>query len=369
MKIINIRIKVVFVFFGAAISLSAQNNEEVLPVSGYSFLLSSTDVRGSALGMSGVSTAADKNSLYWNAAKYMHMDDNAGIGASLTPMVGGVFDQVFLYSLCGYYKVDNQQCIAGAVRYSNYEETYIQPTNYTGTHNIVSHAAALDISYIHKVKKYASASLTLRYIGANSGLSEVYDYYEFNTGSSWAVDFGFFREVSSGNLDGLTQNQASPNSPIVRFGIQLNNLGPQISYAKNATYALPASLSIGYNIEFNYKENQNIALGIELSKRFTSSPVIEPGRIISENDDNRSIHVENVYKNEIGLSAEYINDDFLFVRTGYHLDYTSNSAIHLFAVGAGFRYLNRTIDFTSVFPEKNNAPVSNFLQLSMGVFL
>ncbi len=352
MKIINIRIIVVFVFVLAAMNLSAQDNEMVLPVLGYSFLLSSPDARGSAWGMSGVSTAADKNSLYWNAAKYMRMNDNTGISVSLTPMIGGVFDQLFLFSLCGYYKVDNHQCIAGAVRYSNYEETYIQPTNYTGPHSIVSHAAALDISYIHKVEKYASASLTFMYIGANSGLSEVYDDYEFNIGSSWAVDFGFFREVSSGILDGLKQNQASPNSPIVRFGIQLNNLDPRISYAKNAIYALPTLLRIGYNIELNYKENQNIALGIELSKRFTSSPVIAPGRIISDNDDNLSIQVENVYKNEMGLSAECINDDFLFVRTGYHLDYSSNSAIHLFAVGAGFRYLNSTIDFTYVFPGK-----------------
>ena len=63
---------------GLGNSVSGRQIGNGVLTSGTSFIAIGPDTRGSALGMAGVATSADVNSLYWNNAKLVFIDGRFG---------------------------------------------------------------------------------------------------------------------------------------------------------------------------------------------------------------------------------------------------------------------------------------------------
>src|SRR4029453_8369288 len=97
-------------------SLHAQNETNPINVvtSAVPFLRISPDARSGGMGDIGVATSPDANAGFWNIGKVAFNQSKGGISASYTPWLKDIVNDVFLASLSGYYKLDDQSALNGS---------------------------------------------------------------------------------------------------------------------------------------------------------------------------------------------------------------------------------------------------------------
>ena len=81
------------------------------------FLRISPDARSGGMGDLGVATSPNANSGFWNIGKVAFNQSKSGVAASYTPWLKDVVNDVFLASLAGYYKLDDDQALNASLRY------------------------------------------------------------------------------------------------------------------------------------------------------------------------------------------------------------------------------------------------------------
>ncbi|MCC7524443.1 MAG: PorV/PorQ family protein, partial [Chitinophagaceae bacterium] len=129
------------------------------------FLRISPDARAGGMGDMGISTSPDINAQFYNVAKYPFTKNNAGIGVTYTPWLKDLgLNDVFLASLAGYYKFDEQQAISASVRYFSLGN--IQFTDALGNdlNQFNPREFGLDLGYSRKLSDQLSLGVALRYI-------------------------------------------------------------------------------------------------------------------------------------------------------------------------------------------------------------
>src|SRR6186997_2745262 len=82
---------------------NAQNKLNVVTTS-VPFLRISPDARSGGMGDIGIATSPDAYSGLWNGGKVAFNTIKGGVGATYTPWLHDVVNDVFLASLAGYYK-------------------------------------------------------------------------------------------------------------------------------------------------------------------------------------------------------------------------------------------------------------------------
>ena len=82
------------------------------------FLGITPDARHAALGDAGVATTADANAAYWNAGKLVFLEGQKYGGSfSYTPWLGKIVNDMWISSLSGFYRLDQEQVIAVSLKY------------------------------------------------------------------------------------------------------------------------------------------------------------------------------------------------------------------------------------------------------------
>ncbi|MBL7865297.1 MAG: PorV/PorQ family protein, partial [Cyclobacteriaceae bacterium] len=81
------------------------------------FLGITPDARAAALGDAGVASSADANSAYWNSAKLVFVEKDFGVSASYTPWLGKIINDMYIFYLSGFYKIDRRQAVAFSMKY------------------------------------------------------------------------------------------------------------------------------------------------------------------------------------------------------------------------------------------------------------
>lgn len=74
------------------------------------FLSITPDSRAGGMGDAGVGLTPDVSSQHWNAAKYVFMESDMGVGLSYSPWLRNLVDDINLAYLSGYKKLDDMQC-------------------------------------------------------------------------------------------------------------------------------------------------------------------------------------------------------------------------------------------------------------------
>ena len=116
----------------AALPLASFAQEEVEnhPVSiGVQSLTISPEARGSAMGDLGAATTPDVNSQFWNPAKYVFNESNAGLSFSFTPWLRRLVEDINLTYLTGYYKFSDRSAISSSLRYFSLGEIVLYDYN------------------------------------------------------------------------------------------------------------------------------------------------------------------------------------------------------------------------------------------------
>ncbi len=339
------------------------------------FLRISPDARSGGMGDVGVATSPDANASFWNLAKTPFNTNVGGASVTYTPWLKDLgLNDVYLASLGGYYKLDEDQAISASLRYFSLGD--IQFTDYSGQNlsTFRPREFSFDAGYSRKLSTKLGVGIALRYI--NSSLAKGDPNNSGNTykaGTSIAADLSLFHT-------GLKADGSGWN-----YGIALSNLGSKISYTSDATQKdyIPANLGLGVAYTKVVDPANKITFGLDLHKllvptppaiddttgalaRYRSTGVVSSW--FKSFGDAPGGFSEEIKEIQVSLGAEYwYNDQFAF-RAGYFYENPQKGNRKYFTLGAGLKYETFGLNFSYLLPSGNGVnrnPLSNTLRFSL----
>lgn len=322
------------------------------------------DARAGGMGDIGAATAPDVNSQYWNPAKYVFMESEAGVSLSYTPWLRTLVPDIDLAYLSGYYKFSDRQAISTSFRYFSLGD--IELMDQLGVPAGSSHPLelALDFAYSQMLSENFSASAALRFIysdlnnGINqSGGSEMYP------GASVAADVAaYYRKP----ID------LSTGEGILSFGLNISNLGSKMSYDKNVTNSfIPTNMRLGGSFDYPIDDYQRISVSADVNKLLVPTPdattdfnnvSMLSGVFMSFSDAPAEEELREIMWS---VGAEYAYNKQFFVRAGYFNENEYKGNRKYFTAGAGFKLNVFQLDAGYVISTSQSNPLDQTLRFSL----
>jgi hypothetical protein len=376
---------VTFLIAGKISSVKAQTAQPINVVTtAVPFLRISPDARAGGMGDLGVATSPDASSSYYNLAKVPFNISNAGINVTYTPWLKKLVNDVYLASMAGYYKLDENAALSGSLRYFSLGQ--IQFTDQYG--NLQGTGAprefGIDVGYSRKLSAKTGIGVGLKYIYSNlaSGASSSAGTYK--AGGSVAGDLGIYHNA---------QNEAGQGWAL---GAALTNLGAKIAYTDNANAKdfIPANLAIGTTYTAVMDESNKFMIGLDLNKllvptppRFEPNPNNDPaiddqnnataaeyrnksvvGSWFSSFGDAPGGFNEEVKEFQASVGAEYTYNNQFALRGGYFYEDKTKGNRRYFTAGVGIQYNVFGLNFSYLIPTgsgNNQNPLANTLRFSL----
>lgn len=361
-------------FLTAGFISHSQNNTINVVTSAVPFLRISPDARAGGMGDIGVATTPDANSSFWNGAKLPFIETKGGLSLTYTPWLKdlGVGD-VFLASLGGYYKLDDQSAISTSVRYFDLGD--IQFTDFSGNYISTGKPTelAIDLGYSRKLSAKWGVGAALRYINSNLARGYASTGVEYKAGNTVAGDLSVYYNGTNDIGKGW------------RFGAAFTNLGGKISYTSNALEKdyIPANLGLGVSYTAAFDENNKILMGLDVNKLMVPTPPLATGDSATDANSlskyrNKGVvsswfssfgDSDNEFKEyQFSLGAEYNYSEQFFVRAGYFYEDKTKGNRQYFAAGVGLKFNVFGLNFSYLIPSGNGTnrnPLSNTLRFSL----
>lgn len=349
-------------------SLIGQDSTNKVITTAVPFLMITPDSRAAGMGDAGVATSPDGNSAHWNAAKLVFVDKGYGVSASYTPWLGKIINDMSIFYLSGFYKLNNKQVIAASMKYFNLGEVQFNqgpdPADLLGRYN--PREFAFDVTYSTKLTEQMSIGGSLRYIHSNLTGYLSTNSFDARPGNSVAVDFGMYY-----------------NKPIVwknsnlAFGATITNLGGKISYsdANNKDF-LPTNLRIGSAYRMEINQMSTLAFALDFNKLMVPSPA--PGSktkpmlsgVLGSFTDAKGGLSEELAEITTSLGMEYWYNNTVAARLGYFYEAKDKGNRKYLTAGLGVRYEKFGLDVAYLVPtnKRENALAETLRFTLMMVF-
>lgn len=348
--------------------LNAQTTLRVITTA-VPFLRISPDARAGGMGDAGLATEADASSIFWNLAKIPFAKNNNAASITYTPWLRDLqVNDVFLGSVSGFHKLDDQQAISASLRYFSLGK--IQFTDFNGTPLYEGNPRefSFDAGYSRKLSDRSGIGVALRYIHSNLVGSGSFSGTSYKPGNAVAGDLSFY-------YNGI--NEAGTGWS---FGAAATNLGSKISYSSDAQTKdyIPANLGVGTAYTKKIDDINKITFALDLNKLLVPSP---PDTSATQAQVNayRSKSVASSWISSLGdrdgfkeitfsLGAEYTYNDQFTLRAGYFYEDKTKGNRKYFTVGAGLKYNVFGINLSYLVPSGNGVnrnPLSNTLRFSL----
>lgn len=285
---------------------------------------------------------------------------------------------VYLASLAGYYKLNDQEAISGSLRYFSLGN--IQFTNDRGEdlYAYRPREFSIDAGYSRKLSEKTSLGIALRYI--NSSLAKgdpTGSGTTYKAGSAVAADISYY--YTAANEAGQGWN----------FGGVLSNLGSKIGYTTDARQKdyIPANLGLGAAYTTVFDENNKMTFALDLHKLLVPTPPqitgdysIDSARQakyrdktiinswVSSLNDAPGGFGEEMKEFQVSAGAEYWYNNQFAVRAGYFYEDKTKGNRKYFAVGFGLKYNVFGLNFSYIVPSGsgiNQNPLSNTLRFGL----
>ncbi len=333
------------------------------------FLRISPDARTGGMGDVGIATSPDANSGFSNLSKIPFATSNTQASVTYTPWLKDIASDVYLATLAGYHKIDDNQAIAVGVRYFNLGD--IQFTDFNG--NSLGQGRprefGLDFGYTRKLSEKLSLGVALRYInsalakGDVGGTGTIY-----KAGNAVAGDLSLYNNGLNAQGQGFT------------WGLVLSNLGSKIGYTNDAQNKdfIPANAGIGAAYTGVIDQDSKITIAADVNHllvpavpQYTGDSAIDANAL--NNYKNTGVFESwgksfsnNVYSVQLG--AEYWYNNQFSARAGYYWETKEGGNRKYFTVGVGIKYNVFGFNFSYLVPSGNGVtrnPLSNTLRFSL----
>lgn len=367
--------------FSGAVMAQAEYN--VIPIS-VQMLNIAPEARGTAMGDAGVASTPDISSQHWNPAKYAFMDSKAGASMSITPWLRQLINDINLFYAVGYYKLDQRNTVSASLRYfslgdlvfydeEGYEQGTAKPNEF-----------AIDAAYSIKLADYISGGVALRFIHSDLGYQNLDD--EGTAGNAFAADLSFYfkKKIS------IDRNRAD-----VMAGINISNLGTKVSYDDGVTNEyLPANLRVGAGFWYEMDRYNKIGATVDFNKLLVPTPdyrgvqTDENGDPVDTYEKKQAYYddavIGSIFKSfgdapgggkeelqEIDICGgiEYIYNDMVSARLGYHYNHENKGNLKYATAGLGLKYQMFNIDASYVFTvgqANSNSALANTIRITLG---
>jgi hypothetical protein len=373
MKSVILRTLVGGVLSLGSFPLFAQTNAINVVTSAVPFLRISPDARAGGMGDLGVATLPDVNSQFYNVAKYPFATAKSGIAMTYTPWLKDLgLTDVYLTTLAGYHKIDEQQSISGALRYFSLGNIQFTDNFGNDLQMVRPREFAIDAGYARKLSDDLSLGIAIRYINSNLAGNSSVNGVSYRAGTSVAGDIGLYYNRPAADGSGLS------------LGLAMTNLGSKIGYTDDAAAKdfIPANLAIGAVYTKVANEVNKISFGLDIHKMLVPTPPAlgdsaglisyrskgVVGSWFSSFGDAPGGFAEELKEFSISTGMEYwYNDQFAF-RLGYFYEDKTKGNRQYFSMGAGLRYNMFGINFSYLIPSGtgvNRNPLSNTMRFSL----
>lgn len=353
--------------------LYAQTSSINVVTSAVPFLRISPDARAGGMGDLGVATLPDVNSQFYNVAKYPFATAKSGIAMTYTPWLKDLgLTDVYLTTLAGYHKIDEQQSISGSLRYFSLGNIQFTDNFGNDLQMVRPREFAIDAGYARKLSDDLSLGIALRYINSNLAGNSSVNGVSYRAGTSVAGDIGLYYNRPAADGSGLS------------LGLAMTNLGAKIGYTDDAAAKdfIPANLAIGAVYTKVANEVNKISFGLDIHKMLVPTPPAlgdsagliayrskgVVGSWFSSFGDAPGGFSEELKEYSISTGMEYwYNDQFAF-RLGYFYEDKTKGNRQYFSMGAGVRYNMFGINFSYLIPSGtgvNRNPLSNTMRFSL----
>ena len=329
-------------------SLIGQDSTNKVITTAVPFLGITPDSRAGGMGDVGAATTPDANSAYWNSAKLAFIDKGYGVSASYTPWLGKIINDMFIYYLSGFYKINREQTVAASMKYFDLGEVQFNqgpdPADLLGRYN--PREFAFDVTYSRLLTEHMSIGGALRYIHSNLTGYLSTNSFDARPGNSVAVDLGFY----------YTKPMVWKNSNLA-FGATITNLGGKISYsdANNKDF-LPTNLRIGTAYKMELDALNSLSFALDFNKLMVPSPY--PGSkskpmlsgVLGSFTDAKGGFSEEIREITVSLGTEYWYNNVFAGRLGYFYEAKDKGNRKYLTAGIGARYEKFGLDVAYMVP-------------------
>jgi hypothetical protein len=367
MKRVTLKLTTLVVLLGGAISVSnAQSNKINVVTSAVPFLRITPDARSGGMGDAAIATTPDANSAFSNLAKTPFNTSKYGVAINYVPWLRDLaVNDVYLASLAGFYKIDDDQAISASLRYFSLGSIQFTDNSGNDLQTFRPREFAFDAGYSRKLSSKNSLGVALRYINSNLASGNL-NGVNYKAGSSVAGDLHFYHNGAKENGEGFN------------WGATLSNLGAKISYTSDATQKdfIPANLGLGGAYTKVFDEDNKITFALDVHKLLVPTPPAvgdSAGLVAYRNKgvvsswfssfgDAPDGGGEELKEINVALGLEYwYNNQFAF-RAGYFYENPNKGNRKFLSVGAGLKYNVFGLNFAYLFPSgsgTNRNPLSN----------
>ncbi len=341
------------------------------------FLTISPDARGGSMGDLGVATKPDLNSMHWNSAKYVFLDDDLGVSCTYTPWLKALTNDINLLYLTGFMRVDKQQVIAGAIRYFSLGSVPLTDINAMSEGTKNPNEFTLEGAYSRLFSDRLSGGITFRFIRSDLAVGTITsdNAPPSKAGIAFAADIGLYYHKQI-ELDKKPAEWA--------WGVNISNLGSKISYTDNGVSGfIPANLRIGTAFTSNLDSYNKLTVALDLNKLLVPTPPIKGGAsgdsIIKGMSDQVSVPQgifqslweapggfdEKIKEITESIGCEYLYSDQFALRCGYFNESAMKGNRKYFTLGLGLKMNQLSFDFSYLIPTSySNNPLANTMRFT-----
>ena len=329
-------------------TLVGQDSTNRIITTAVPFLTITPDSRAAAMGDAGVATSADANSAYWNSAKLVRIDQGYGGSASYTPWLGKIINDMYIFYLSGFYKINREQAVAVSMKYFSLGEIQFNKGpgigDQLGRYN--PRETAIDVTYSRLLTENLSIGGAIRYINSNLTGSGIAGQADSRPGNSLAVDVGVFYT-----------KELLRNGSVVSFGANMSNLGSKMSYSDAASKDfIPANIRIGGAFKTDLDPYNSLTFALDFNKLMVPSPY--PGSksqpflngTFASFTDARGGFKEEIHEVTASFGMEYWYNQLFAGRLGYFYEAKDKGNRKYLTAGLGLRYNLFGFDMAYVVP-------------------
>jgi hypothetical protein len=357
------------------VNLSGQQN---IISTAVSFLDIAPESRGGAMGNSGVAISPDVNSQHWNPAKYAFIEKESGIALSYTPWLRKLVNDINLYYLTGFKRLDDMQAISASIRYFSLGDITFMSEEAVNQGTASPNEFAIDAAYSRILSEHLSGSVAFRYIRSDLqiGLSGSSGSDNYQPGNSFAADLAFYYQ---------NEIELGGNDADLSAGINISNIGQKISYDGNIEQFIPTNLRLGTALRSELDQYNELTVSLDFNKLLVPTPgnqTTEDNTSVFQSDNVSVISgifqsfsdapggmTEELQEINISFGAEYLYNQQFAVRAGYFHEHENKGNRKYFTAGVGLKFNMLTIDASYIIPMVQNNPLANTVRFTLGLDL
>lgn len=328
------------------------------------FLLIIPDARSGAMGDIGVATSADAFSLFHNPAKMAFSDRQVRAGITYSPWLRNLTDDIFTGSISYMNRFSENAAWGADFKYFSLGQIDLTDSGGNSTGTINPNEFVFTGSYALKLSETFSMGVSLKYLRSNLA---------FTGTSSTLQPINSFGVDVSGYYQSEEENYGTFNGRY-RFGFNIANIGPKVSYVPGEEDFIPTNLKIGGGFDFILDDYNTISTTIEFTKLLVPSPQLDGSDedvswvsgIFSSFGDAEDGFSEELQEFTYAFGTEYLYNNAFALRAGYFHENENKGNRHFFTMGAGFKTnaLNVDLSYLANASDVNN-PLENSLRFSI----